>query len=457
MSTPSPTRTAPPPMPGPGRFIPPNELQALRRDPLAALVSIAARYGDAFRYPVGFWTIHVLNHPDLISKVLVEEQRNFTKDTFQYGLLSRVAGNGLLSSDGAFWLRQRRLAQPAFHHERLAALAGQMVAATDAMLERWEPLARQGSALDIESEMMRLALDILGRALFSQDLGGEATRLVRAVSVAMDHLAHRARNPFAPPTFIPTRHNRRYRAAVRTLDEAARALIEQRRQRPAEGDIVSLLLAARDPDTGEQMSDEQLRDEIVTLLIAGHETVASTLTWVWSLLGAHPQAERTLHAEIEQALGEQPLTLAALPSLPYARMVLDETLRLYPASWIITRRATQETTLGGYALPAGALVVLSPFLTQRHPAFWPEPDRFDPTRFAGGSPAAPRFAYFPFGGGPRLCIGRNFSLMEAHLVIVQVARRFRVVPLNPAGAEVEPLVTLRPKGGLWARLEPRRP
>jgi cytochrome P450 len=442
--------------PGPGRFIPASDLQALRESPLAALVKVAGRYGDFFQYPVGFWTIYVANHPDAVRHILQENHRNYTKATFQYRLLAQVAGNGLLSSDGSFWRRQRRLAQPAFHRESLAALGKVMVEAAENMVQRWQPFAEQGEVFDVDQEMMVVALEIVGKALFGTSFTDRADSITRAVHIALDEIVYRARTPIALPLSVPTPRARRFRRAVKTLDAAVYAIVEQRRQDGTwHHDLLSMLLAARDEETGEGMSNAQLRDEMVTLIVAGHETVASALTWAWYFLAQHPDAERRLHDELAAVLCGRTPTVQDLPALSYTRMVVEETLRLYPPAWLITRRALEADEIGDYRIPAGALIVVSPYLTHRHPSFWENPGRFEPERFAPERSERPRFAYFPFGGGPRLCIGNNFALMEAHLVLAMVAQRYRLELAGNGPVEVVPGVTLRPRGGLPVRLHPR--
>lgn len=443
----TPTSPTSRPFPGPGRFIPTADLIALRDSPLDALVKIARTYGDLFQYPVGFWTIHVLNHPDAIRRVLVDNHKNYSKDTFQYNLLGGVAGRGLLTNDGDSWLHQRRLAQPAFHREQLTTLGAEMVTIANRTAERWETLAQQGQVVDIDAEMMTLTLNIVGQSLFGVDFAGDANALVSAVVTTLDHVIYRALNPFALPNAIPTPRNRRFLAARRRLDEAIFALIAHRRAHPADHhDLLEMLMSARDEETGEQMSDSQLRDEIITLIIAGHETVASALTWAWYFLAKYPHVLRTLQSEVDHVLKGRLPTVADLPDLPYTRMVFEETLRVYPPAWIITRRALHEDIVGGYTLPAGALVVMSPYVTHRHPEFWEHPEGFDPERFAPDPQASrPRYAYFPFGGGPRLCIGNHYSYMEAQLVLATLAQRFTLSLLPGHSAAVQPLVTLRPK------------
>jgi cytochrome P450 len=449
------TSSSPARIPGPGRWIPLEELQAFREAPLGALVQIARRYGDIVQYPVGFWTIYLLNHPDYVKHVLQDNHRNYGKATFQYQMLGMVTGQGLLTSDGSFWLRQRRLVQPAFHRERIAGLATVITGATERMVGRWVGLARQGQVVDLDAEMMRLTLEIVGQALFSQDLSGEASRLAQAVLATLDYVIYRAQTPIALPASIPTPRNRRFRAALQTLDEAVYALIAARRPAPGDhGDLLSMLLQARDEESGAVMDERQIRDEIITLMIAGHETAASVLTWAWYLLACHPEVEQAVLTEARDVLaGRLP---GAHDALPMTRMVLEESMRLYPPAWVMTRRALAADEIGGYPIPAGALVFLSPYLTQRHPAWWTEPERFQPNRFGPEQVASrPRFAYFPFGGGPRLCIGQAFAMLETQLVLASVITRYRVTLATEEPVVVEPGVTLRPRGGLAVRLEIR--
>lgn len=443
--------------PGPGRFIPTADLIALRASPLDALVKIARTYGDAFQYPVGFWTIYFLNHPDHIRHVLQENNKNYSKETFQYNLLGTIAGRGLLTNDGDSWLHQRRLAQPAFHRERLVQLGADMVAVTARMAERWEGLAERGNPFDVDAEMMALTLNIVGQSLFGVDFTQAADDLVAAVVTTLDHVIYRALNPFALPNQIPTPRNRRFIAARRRLDDAIFALIAHRRAHPApHNDLLEMLISAQDEETGAKMNDAQLRDEIITLIIAGHETVASALTWSWYFLAKYPHVLRALQAELDAVLGGRLPTVADLPRLTYTRMVFEETIRVYPPAWIMTRRALKRDTVGGYTLPANALVVISPYVTHRHPELWEHPEGFDPERFSPDLQASrPRFAYFPFGGGPRLCIGNQYSYMEAQLVLATLAQRFTLTLLPGNPVTVQPLVTLRPKDGILMHLQKR--
>ncbi len=449
--------------PGPSGRPPLEDLRALQIGPHAFLQRVAARYGDVLRYPLGPLAVYLISHPDGVRHVLQENARNYSKDTFQYNLLGTITGRGLLTSDGDLWLRQRRLVQPAFHRQRIAGFGTVMADAVEAMLARWQPYARSGRPLDIAAEMMHVALQIVGRALFSVEIGDQADALARATLTVLDHIVFRAKTFGVIPPWLPTPGNLRAHRALEVLERAVWETIRSRRDQgdAADGagqaaDLLAKLMAARDEETGQRMSDRQLRDEIMTMVIAGHETVASALAWTWYLLSTAPEAEATLHAEVDRVLAGRPPTVEDLSRLSYTGMVFAEALRLYPPAWIITRKSLAEDEIGGYAIPAGALVVTSPYVTQRDARFWPEPDRFLPERFsAEQARSRPRFAYYPFGGGPRLCIGNHFAEVEAGLLIARVAQRYALRLAPDQHVAVEPSVTLRPKHGLWMTLRPR--
>jgi cytochrome P450 len=446
-----------PPPPGPGSRPPLDDLRTLRDGPHAFLLQIARQYGDIVRYPVGPLTAYLVVHPNGVKHVLQDNARNYSKDTFQYNLLSSITGRGLLTSDGDFWLRQRRLAQPAFHRQRIAGFAGLMTGYAEAMLARWEGIAACSEPIDVAAEMMHLALQIVGKALFSIEIGGAADELAQATLVVLDHIVGRARTFGIVPQWLPTPGNLRYRKALAVLEDAVNAAIAQRRRDPGNtADLLAMLMSARDAETGQGMTDRQLRDEMMTLLIAGHETVASALAWTWYLLATDPAAEAKLHAELAAVLGGRTPQVDDLPDLRYTQAVFEEALRLYPPAWIITRKALVDDVILGCRVPANALIVASPYVTHRQAALWPDPEAFDPDRFNEACVAGrPRFAYYPFGGGPRLCIGDQFAMSEAKLVIATVAQRCRLTPVPDHPIAVEPGVTLRPKYGLRMRIEPR--
>jgi cytochrome P450 len=402
----------------------------------------------------GSLPVYVVGHPDGVKHVLQDQNRRYSKDTIQYNALARITGRGLLTSDGNLWLRQRRLAQPAFARPRLMALDSIIVPATQAMLARWEEPAGRSQALDIDGEMMRLTLEIVGKALFSMDLSREAARLTGAVLLALDHIIYQARNVIVAPDFIPTPRNLRFKRSLKVLNQAVHAIIAERRRSGEMGDdLLGMLLQARDDETGQPMSDVQVRDEILTMLIAGHETVASALTWTWYLLALHSQARDALRQEVVSVLHGRLPAAGDLASLAYTAQVFSEALRLYPPAWVITRRAVEEDEIMGYAVPVGALVIISPYAVHRHPQFWDDPELFQPSRFAPeGEAKRNRYAYIPFGAGPRLCIGSGFAAVEAHLIMAMIAQRFWLELPPGERVSMDALVTLRPRHGLSMRL-----
>jgi cytochrome P450 len=411
---------------------------------------MARRYGDASCFRFGPYLEFLLNDPELIRAVLVNN-RSFTKgNALQQA--KRVLGEGLLTSEGELHLEQRRLIQPLFHARRIAGYADTMVAMTERMLSHW----RDGDTLDVHRETTRLTLAVVGETLFAADVEGEAEEIGAALTVSLEAV-NRLVYPFVGPALerLPLPSRRRFRRSIERLDATIGRLIAERRDAPGGGDLLSLLLEAQE-EGGARMSDRQVRDEAMTLFLAGHETTANLLTWAWYLLSEHPEVEARLHAELASVVGRDAPTLEHVRALEYTGRVVDETLRLYPPAWVIGRRAVEDVDLGAVAVPAGAIVVLSPFVTQRDERWYPEPDRFDPDRWLPEARAArPQYAFFPFGGGRRLCIGESFARVEATLVLATVARRFalRLEPGHPV--ELLPRVTLRPKHGMRMRLAAR--
>lgn len=435
----------------------PTRIPEIQRDPLTFLMRGAAANGDFIHYPLRLWEVYQVTHPAIIKHILQDNSRAYCKNTIQYNTLSKVTGRGLLTSDPPLWLKQRRLMQPAFHRKRLQAYGEVITGATSDMLDRWAAQP-SGSPLDVDAEMMQVALEIVGKTLFGLDLRHEAQEMTEGVLEMLAYVVYRASNPVAPPLSFPTGRNRRYKAAMSVLEGVIQDTIAARRAEGVDrGDVLSTLLSARDEETGEPMPDDQIRAEMATLIIAGHETVASALTWAWYLLSLHPAVRAALEAELDSALHGRVPTVEDLPALPYTRAVFDETLRLYPPAWLITRRALEEDHIGGATIPPDALIIMSPYVTHRHPDFWPNPAGFDPERFLPANSAGrPRFAYIPFGGGPRLCIGDSFALMEGPLILATVAQRYRLdlVPSHPV--TMDALVTLRPRNGLLMTPRKRR-
>jgi cytochrome P450 len=441
---------------GPRFRTPFGVLAAIRRDPIGFVMDCWRTHGDLVEIRFPPWRTFVVVHPDHIRHVLQENHRNYWKG-FVIGKLKRIAGEGLVFSDGELWRRQRQLIQPAFHRERIAALGDMMAGATAEMGERWRGEAAAGRRVDVAAEMSKLTLEIVSNALFGAQLGDDREAFAAAVTDAMTYANHLMNHFFTPPLFVPIPANRRGRRAIERVDRIVWKVIEQRRREGGErADLLGMLLRARDAETNQAMDDKQLRDEVVTFLVAGHETTAVALSWTWYLLSRHPEAERRLHDEVAAVLGERAPALADLPSLPYTRMVIEEAMRLYPPAWATNREAYGDDEIDGVRIPAGSTVLISPYVTHRHPAFWDEPERFDPERFSPERSAGrPEYAYFPFGGGPRGCVGRQFAMMEAQIILAMTAARFRIRPLPDHPVDPYPILTLRPRHGIVATLEAR--
>jgi cytochrome P450 len=442
--------TSSPTPPGPVTRFPAKHLLAFARDMLGFTRQLARDYGDIVHVPVGrTQPAYVISHPDFVREVLVTQQKNFMKGR-SFDRLKRLLGNGLLTSEGEFHLRQRRLAQPAFHRQRIAAYAATMTEHTARMSARW----REGESFDVSQEMMRLTLAVAAKTLFDADVETEADEIGAALTDAIEALTI-AVIPYSELLdTLPLPMARRFRRARERLDATIYRIIDERRRSGEDrGDLLSMLLMARDTDgDGSQMSDEQLRDEIVTIFIAGHETSALTLTWTWYLLAQNPEVESRLHAEVDAVLRDASgairlPTADDLPRLEYTRRVIAEAMRLYPPIWAVGRRALVDVQIGGYTLPARSLVMLSQFIVHHDARWWPDPERFDPERWHPDvADTRPKFSFFPFGGGTRICLGEQFAWMETTLALAVLASRWRLRRATTRPVEINPAVTLRPKG-----------
>jgi cytochrome P450 len=439
--------------PGPrGHFLF-GHLTEFRQDFLGFVTRLARDFGDCASFRVGLKRLVLINHPDLIETVLVTDSRNFRKH-YVTRLLRPTLGNGLLLSEGDFWLRQRRLVQPAFHRNRIASYGEIMVDYTERMLDRW----RTGDTVDMHKEMMRLTLEIVAKALFDADVGGQAAGVGQALEIGMANFVQRWKRLYPIPSWIPTPGNLRANRWVRRLDEIIYGLIKERRASGRDqGDLLSMLLHAQDEDDGSRMTDKQVRDEAMTLFLAGHETTANALSWTWYLLAQHPEVEARLLAELQTVLGGRAPTVADLPQLPYTEMVVTEAMRVYPPVYAFGREAVQACTLGGYRIPARMTVIVSQWLMHHDPRYWDSPEEFRPERWADGlAKRLPKFVYFPFGGGPRICIGNSFALMEAVLTLATMAQKFGFT-LKPGHPVVpQTTVTLRPAHGILGVLTARK-
>lgn len=423
-------------------------------DPLAFAIGLARQFGDIAHYRLGPLHIYQVNHPDLIRQVLLEQAERFHKPRLLKRAFRPVVGEGLLTSDGAFWKQQRKLIQPAFHQRQLAAYGEVMVAHALRMVETFE----DGQVREIGAEMEKLTLAVVVRSLFGGDLPGEDGEFGECMLAVRDAVTQRVSSPLGLPAWVPTKRNLRERRALAKLDGMLHALIQARRaSREERVDLLSVLLAAADGDGGAPMSEKQLRDEMMTLFLAGQETTANALTWTWYLLSRHPEAEAKLLEELDRVLAGRAPALPDLPNLPYTEMVIRESLRLYPPGPGFAREPIQDVAIGGYDVPKGSIVMISPYALQRDERFFANPERFDPDRFtAGWEERVPRYAYLPFGGGPRVCIGNAFAMMEARLILATVAQQYKL-SLEP-NEEIAPIqmVTLRPRGPVRMRLERRK-
>jgi cytochrome P450 len=431
-------------------------LRGARSDPLQRWTQLREQHGDVARYRYGLDDIHFISHPDGARRVLQDNVANYSKQHPTYGMLKRLLGEGLLTSEGSFWLRQRRLAQPAFHRQRIAAMAGQMVAAAGETAEAW---ARQppGESFSMFEEMSKLTLKIVGDALFGKHLGDRGPRVSAAWDFLNKQMVERVNNQRFLPPILPTRYDAAFRSARRTLFGLVDEIVAA--SRGAQGtsdDLLSMLMSARDEDTGEQMSDAQLRNEVVTMVLAGHETTSVALSWTWGLLDRHPAARAKLDAELTQVLGGRPPAADDFPKLRFARAVIDEAMRLFPPVYILFRRVLADDVVCGYRVRKGGVVVIAPMALHRNPRFWPNAETFDPDRWADEAEEKrrPRFAYMPFSGGPRQCIGNSFAVMESVLILSTLAQRFKPRAVEGYMLAPEYLVTLRPVGGLPMQLGP---
>lgn len=435
-----------------------GSLPEMRRDILGLFQRGMLEHGDTVRFRFGPFDFVNIHRPEDIRALLLERHAEFCKSPSYEGL-KLILGTGLLTSEGEFWQRQRKLATPAFHHKRLVGFAETMTRCASELADTWDRRAPNDEPLDVFEAMTALTLRIVGLTLFSTELSDHAGAMGPALAVATEHANYLATSlMLAPPAWVPTPRNLRFRRAVEVIDDLVLGIITDRRRSNVEhSDLLGMLMAATvdgDPSVG--MSDLELRDEVATLVLAGHETTANSLTWTFVLLAQHPDIEARLHDEIQRVCGSSPPTFEQLASLTYVGQVVDEAMRLYPPAWVFERQALHDLELGDYAMPRGTIVAVSPWTLHRHPGHWPRPGRFDPERFTEAAKAArPRYTYLPFGGGPRQCIGTNFALIEIKLVLATLLARFRLELLPGQDLRPDPAVTLRPRQGLQMRLHPR--
>jgi cytochrome P450 len=436
--------------PGPAARFPGQHFLALSRDPLAFLTQLAADHGDVAQIMLGRQPMVSIVHPDQVRDLLVTEHRRFAKGR---GLerARRMLGQGLLTSEGDFHLRQRRLVQPAFHRERIRGYGEVMADATARHLSGW----RSGAEVELHREMMRLTLTIVARTLFSADVSREVDELGEAIGASVE-LFRQSLLPFGQwLEYLPLGPGRRFRRTRARLDATIQRFIDQHRAAGDQGDLLSTLILAQDDEAhGEPMTDLQVRDEAMTLFLAGHETTANATSWALYLLSRHPAIAAQARDELARVLGGRSPGPDDVPALPYVTMVLAESMRLYPPAWTIGRRALAEWEVAGFTVTEGSLILASPWVTHRDPRWWPDPARFDPLRFTDEAKASrPRFAYYPFGAGPRICVGEQFAWMEGVLILASVLQRWHLELVDGVNEIVPaPSITLRPGGPMRMRV-----
>ncbi len=424
-------------------------MRPMQNDPLNFYQQTWKEYGDYVRIRiVPRMYLYYLADPIAIEHVLSENHKNYRKPDFFNKPVRMLAGNGIITSEGNFWLRQRRLSQPAFLRNQVVKFGPLIGAAAERLIREWE----QGGAeqtIDIVPEMMRLGLRIAGTTLFSTDISGEADSIGDAFRVTFGQVSAMMNGKPRLPLWVPTRRNREFRRSKELIDRVVLELIESRRAGEPMHDVLGMLLAAQDKESGTGMTDQQLRDEVITLLTAAHETVGATWSWALHLLAEHQDVQQALRDEASGRLSGRTPTVEDLPHLPLATAVFEESMRLYPPAWGMPRESIDADEINGYPIPAKALVTVSQLVAHRHPAFWKEPDKFDPSRFLPGAGLdRPKFAYFPFGGGPRVCIGNHFALIEGPLVLAALAQRFHFTSAPGHVVIPDPTFTLRPKTGV---------
>lgn len=426
---------------------------ALRNQRLALLQRISQQFGDIGGFHFGPRLVPVLNSPALIYQALVEQGHLFEKTATVRALGTPVLGNGIFLSEGDEHRRQRKILAPLFHHRRVGDYADIMTTYVSSRLDEWQ----EGTTLNLADEMMRLTLGIICKVLFDADVVGEERELGEALTLIFEYFSGAVTNPLRSPLSWPTPQNKRVRRALARLNATIYRMIEERRQ-SVEGrrDVLSALLRARDDGQGTWLSDRQIRNEALSLFVAGHETTTNALTWCWYLLSQYPEILVQMQAEGDRALAGRLPTVADLPNLPYTLQVFKETLRLYPPVYAFTRRAVSSVQMGSYHIPRGASVVISPYTLHRRPHFYPEPERFNPERFASEQEQQlPRYAYLPFGAGAHICLGMHFAQLEGHLLLATMAQRLTLTYVGSSVIEPEPLLTLRPKGIVLMKVQRR--
>jgi cytochrome P450 len=421
-------------------------------DMLGLFTKTAQQYGGIAQFKLLGKSYLLVTNPDYVKYILQDNYKNYVRGrSVETGRV--LLGNGLPLIDGDFWLRERRMLQPAFHRERLGKLVNVVTAVIDTFMQDWAEKATQNQSFDLDEEMMRLTLSVIIKSMFSSPIDDKIPSLSHAFNVASKFMLWRSQQMWQLPLSVPLPRHVEYNRALTVLNETIYPLVAEARKQPND-DLLGMMLEMRDADSGEGMSDQQARDEIVTIFFAGHETTAATMAWAFYLLSGHPEVEERLRAEVSSVLNGRAPAFADLRRFVYMQQVLNEILRLYPAAYLFAREAVVDDVLDGYPIPAKTLIFISPYVAHRDPKFWPDPERFDPERFTPEQVASrPRHVYYPFGEGPHVCIGNNFALMEMQLILSTALQRFRLRLLPGHPIALKPEATLRPKYGMKMRLE----
>ena len=433
-------------------------MRGLTDDILGTISAARDRYGDVLRFPLGSRTLFVVCNPTEVQEVLVQKKDTFLKlsQINRKNSVAIVLGNGLLTSQGEHWQRQRRMMQPLFHAARVRAMADSIIDAGVRLTDRWAKLSADDQVVDVLHEMSGVTLDVISQTMFGTAVDQRASRIEQALSVASKYVFDRVRNPLMLPQSWPLRRGLEFRAALQALDDTVLEIIASRASASARrSDLLDMLIDARDEETNAQMDATQLRDEVATIFSAGHETTAAALSWTWYLLNAHERVEQRLVEEIATVLGDRRITADDYEKLPYTRAVFEEALRLYPPGPLVVRASSRDDTLGGFKVPAGAITLISIYHAQRHPDFWSSPQSFDPERFMDPDSRPARNAYLPFSLGQRMCIGSHMAMVEGVLLIAHIAQGFTLRRDAETQVVAEAAITLRPKGGLKMCIAPR--
>lgn len=430
-----------------------GHLDRLRTDVLGLLTDATHDHGDVVRFRVGPLVMHLVNHPDHVAQVLIRNRKNYDKASRSSDCLALICGESLLTANGETWKKRRRTIQPMFHREAIAGFVASIADCTRSMLDAWELKAKAGEPVDLASEMMQLTFRIVGRCLFGADLEKESLAVEHAMKVMVLHTYRRWRSVINPPSSWPTPGNLRFRRALAEVDEIIAGLItKDRKSPPPTPTLLTMLMGSRDAESGAALDDAAIRNEAITFLLAGHETTANALGWSLYLLDRHPQWQTAIRGEFQEVCGDALPVMEDLPRLLQVQHVFEESCRLYPPIWAMERHVIDDDEIGGFHIPKNSGVIVSPYTLHRHPDFWERPEEFLPERFEKRD----HDAYYPFGSGPRFCIGSEFALAEARVILPMILRRFSMTALPGQSGEPEPAITLRLKDGFKVRLESRK-